>query len=244
LILNKMTEVLPAIIPTSYEDLKEKMSTVRGLASLVQIDVCDGKFVSSKCWPYVGDEENNFKKILKEDEGFPFWQDMDFEADLMIQNPETEAEKWIKAGAKAIVLHYESSPKILDLVKKLRKDYGYLADSVAGIEIGLAIDIDTPNTVLDEFLKADKDSGVLVDFVQFMGIKKIGYQGQEFDEEVLTKIKALRKKYPSVVISIDGGVNFDNNKTLIKVGANKLISGSAIFESENIKKAIEEMSKT
>jgi len=236
-----MTEVLPAIIPISYEDLKEKMSVVRGLTSLVQIDVCDGKFVSSKCWPYVGDEENNFEKILKEDEGFPFWQDMDFEADLMVQNPETEAEKWIKAGAKAIVLHYESSPKILDLVNILRKDYGYLADSVAGIEIGLAINIDTSNTVLDEFLKADKDGKVLVDFVQFMGIKKIGYQGQEFNEEVLKKIKTLRKKYSDIIISIDGGVNFDNYKDLIKAGANKLISGSAIFESENIKEAIKEM---
>ena len=236
-----MTEVLPAIIPISYEDLKEKMSVVRGLTSLVQIDVCDGKFVSSKCWPYVGDEENNFEKILKEDEGFPFWQDMDFEADLMVQNPETEAEKWIKAGAKAIVLHYESSSDIIELIKRLRKDYGYSADSIAGIEIGIAINIDTPNAVLDEFLNADKNGRAFIDFVQFMGIKKIGYQGQEFDEEVFKKIKALRKKYPSVMISIDGGVNFDNNKALIKAGVNKLISGSAIFESENIKKAVEEM---
>ncbi len=236
-----MAEVLPAIIPISYEDLKEKMSIVRGLTSLVQIDVCDGKFVSSKCWPYAGDTENDFEKIVGEDEGFPFWQDMDFEADLMIESPEIEVEKWIKAGAKAIVLHYESSPKILDLVKKLRKEYGYLADSVAGIEIGLAINIDTSNEVLDEFLKADKEGKILIDFVQFMGIKKIGYQGQEFDEEVIKKIKTFRKKYKNIIISIDGGVNFDNNKALIKAGVNKLISGSAIFESEDIKEAIKEM---
>jgi len=239
-----MTEVLPAIIPESYEDLNCKMSTVKDIVKLVQIDICDGKLVPSKSWPYVFDEENHFEKITEEAEGFPFWQNMDFEADLMIKNPETEAEKWIKAGAKAIVFHIESSPKILDLIKDLRKTYGYSGDSLVNIEIGIAFNINTPNENLDKFLEKNTDGRMLVDFVQFMGIKKIGYQGQEFDEEVLKKIKALRKKYPSVIISIDGGVNFDNYKDLIKAGANKLISGSAIFESENIKKAVEEMSKT
>ena len=236
-----MTEVLPAILPESYEDLNCKMSTVKDIVKLVQIDVCDGKLVPSKSWPYVFDEENHFEKITEEAEGFPLWQDMDFEADLMIKNPETDAEKWIKAGAKGIVLHIESSPKILELIKDLRRTYGYSGDSLVDIEIGIALNINTPNENLDKFLEKNTDGRMLVDFVQFMGIKKIGYQGQEFDEEVFQKIKALRKKYPKVVISIDGGVNFDNNKALIKAGANKLISGSAIFESENIKKAVEEM---
>jgi len=236
-----MVQVLPAIIPESYDDLKDKMSIVSGLTPLVQIDICDGKFVPSKGWPYIGDGENDFEKILKEEEGFPLWQEMDFEVDLMVKNPETEAEKWIKAGAKAIVLHYESSPKILDLVKKLRKDYGYSEDSVAGIEIGLAIDIETTNSVIDEFLKEEANGKVLIDFIQFMGIRKIGYQGQEFDGETILKISDLREKYPEIVISVDGGVNFDNYKDLVKAGANKLISGSAIYESENIAEAIKEM---
>ncbi len=238
-----MTEVLPAILPESYEDLNCKMSTVKDIVKLVQVDVCDGKFVPSKSWPYVFDEENHFEKITEEAEGFPLWQDMDFEADLMIKNPETEAEKWIKAGAKAIVLHIESSPKILELIKDLRKTYGYSGDSLVDIEMGIALNINTPNEDLDKFLEKNTEGRMLADFVQFMGIKKIGYQGQEFDEEVLKKIKALRKKYPSIMISIDGGVNFDNYKDLVKAGANKLISGSAIFESDNIKKAIEEMKK-
>ena len=169
-----MIEVLPAIIPESYEDLSYKMSLVKNFVKLVQMDVCDGKFVPSKCWPYVGDDENHFEKITEEDEGFPFWQNMDFEADLMIKNPEGHT---------------------------------------------------------------------LADFIQFMGIKKIGYQGQPFDEEVLKKIKDLRKKYPDITISVDGGVSFDNYKDLAKAGANKLISGSALYESENIKEAWEEMEK-
>ena len=108
-----MTQVLPAIIATSYEDLCDKMSVVKGIVDLVQIDVCDGKFVPSETWPYIGDEENHFEKIITEEqEGFPFWKDMYFEADLMVSNPKESAEKWIIAGAKAVVLHFESSPNI------------------------------------------------------------------------------------------------------------------------------------
>ncbi|MBA4319529.1 MAG: hypothetical protein C0412_14095 [Flavobacterium sp.] len=236
-----MTEVLPAIIPESYEDLNCKMSAVKGIVKLVQVDICDGRFVPSESWPYVGDDEGYFEKITEEEEGFPFWQDMDFEADLMIKNPEVEAEKWIKAGAKALVLHIESSSKILELVKDLRKTYGYSGDSLVNIEIGIALNINTPNETLYDFLEQNTQGRMLIDFVQFMGIKKIGYQGQEFDEVVLKKISDLRKKYPDVVISVDGAVNFDTYQDLIKAGASKLISGSAIYDSENIKEAIEEM---
>ncbi len=236
-----MIKVLPAIIPTSYEDLNCKMSIVKDIVNLVQIDVCDGMFVPSKSWPYAGDDGDHFKKITEETEGFPFWEDMDFEADLMVKNPEESAEKWIRAGAKALVFHIESSSKILDLVKDLRKTYGYSEDSIADIEIGIALNINTPNEVLYDFLEQNSQGRTLADFIQFMGIKKIGYQGQEFDGEVFKKISDLREKYPDVAISVDGGVNFENYKDLIKAGANKLISGSAIFDSENIKEAVEEM---
>lgn len=236
-----MVEVLPAIIPESYEDLSCKMSAVKGLTKLVQVDICDGKFVPSKSWPFIGDNENHFEKMMQEDEGFPFWENMDFEADLMIKNPEETVEKWIKIGAKSLVFHIESSTKILELVKDLRKTYGYSEDSLSSIGIGIALNIDTPNEVLDAFLEKNYEGKTLADFIQFMGIDRIGYQGQEFDEKVLEKISDLRKKYPAVLISIDGGVNLDTAPDLIKAGANKLISGSAIYESENMKEAIEQL---
>jgi len=236
-----MIEVIPAIIPESFEDLKEKMSLVKGLVQTVQVDVCDGKFVPSKCWPYKNDD-GEFEKILHEDDGFPFWQDMDFEADLMIADPENGgAEDMIKAGAKRIILHIESSRKLLDFVKKLRKEYGYFGDSAVTVEIGIGIGVDTDNALLDPYLDDNGEGRALADFVQFMGIKKIGYQGQEFDPEVLTKIRDLRAKYPDTVIGVDGGVNFENAHDLAEAGVNKLVSGSALYGSDDIKEAIEEM---
>ena len=238
-----MTEIIPAILPESFDELKDKMALINGLNGIVQVDVCDGKFVSSKSWPYVGDYDAMYGRIISEDEGFPFWESIDFEADLMVLNPEEVVDSWIKAGARRIVLHVESSKFLLVFLEEFRKKYGYFGESAFSVEIGIALNIDTPNEDIYPFLEANKEGRSLADFVQFMGIQKVGYQNQSFDETVLGKIHDLRQKYPGTIISIDGGVNFDNAKDLINDGVNRLISGSAIFESEDIKEAIEEFRK-
>jgi len=236
-----MIDIIPAIIPESFDDLTEKMAEVRDLVKVVQIDVCDGKFVPSKCWPYVADD-GEFAKIIGEEDGMPFWQDLDFEADLMISDPEKGgAEEWIKAGAKRIVLHIESSKKLLEFTKKLRAEYGYFGEAAVTVEIGIGVNIDTPNESLAPYLDADKDGRTLADFVQFMGIDRIGYQHQAFDPRVVDKVRELREAYPDAVISVDGGVNVDNAKDLAEAGVNRLVSGSALYGSDDIKEAIEEM---
>ncbi len=232
-------EIIPAIIPQSLEDLKDKMSLVDGLVPVVQIDICDGRFVTSKSWPYVHDDDEDFKKILDEEEGFPFWESLDFEAHLMIHNPEDFVHDWIRAGAKRIVLHIESSDSLHDLVKNLRDEYGYVGDGAVDIEIGIALKMETSNEELYPFLDKDENGKSLADFVQFMGIDHIGYSGQSFDEEVLNKISALREEYPEVIISVDGGVSDDTAPELKDAGANRLVAGSAVYESENIVAAIE-----
>ncbi len=172
----------------------------------------------------------------------PFWESLDFEADLMVSNPEKSAHDWIKAGAKRIIIHIESSEFIYDTIKELREEYGYPGENAVDVEIGIGINIETPNEDLYKFLDKNEDERSLADFVQFMGIDKIGYQGQSFDDEVLDKISSLREAYPNVIISIDGGVNFENAKDLVEAGVNRLVSGSAIYDSGNIENAIEELS--
>lgn len=236
-----MVEILPAIIPESFEDLQDKMSVVNGLVETVQVDICDGKFVPSKSWPYIHDREGEFQKLIHESDGFPFWDSLDFEIHLMVEEPQTVAEDWIRVGAKRIVLHIESSHDILNFVKKLRDEYGYSEGSVFSIEIGIALKMETPINLLDVFLTPDASGKTLIDFVQFMGIQKIGFQQQGFDDAVLEKIQDLRKKYPTIPISVDGGVDFENASALVDAGATRLVSGSALYESEDIKEAIEEM---
>ena len=240
-----MIEIIPAILPKDLEDLRDKMAQVSGIAPLVQIDVCDGKFVPSKSWPYVKGGMDEFSRIIAEDEGFPFWDSLDLEIDLMVRKPEEVVDGWIRAGAKRLVLHIESAPNILETIEKLREEYGTAKEESFGLEIGVALDIRTPNEEVFEILDmVDADGDSIIDFVQFMGIDNVGFQGQEFNDQVLEKISDLRDLYPNIPISVDGGVSFDNAADLISAGATRLISGSAIFETGDIAEAIHNMANS
>jgi len=53
-------EIIPAIIPKSFEHLKSQLALVKGIVHLVQIDITDGIFAPTKTWPFV-EEDINFE---------------------------------------------------------------------------------------------------------------------------------------------------------------------------------------
>ena len=105
-----MLEIIPAILPKDYDDMKDKISLVRGIVPLAQVDICDGVFVPSKTWPFSteGLHDFNFLKILNEEEGMPFWEDIDFELDLMVADAVSNFDIYTKLGARRIVFHLEA----------------------------------------------------------------------------------------------------------------------------------------
>lgn len=233
-----MIEIIPAIMPDSYSDLVVKATRVRGVVPLAQIDIMDGIFVASKSWPYrtAGEaNDSHFLAMSAQDDVLPFFDELDYELDLMIAEPEKHIDEWLPLGASRIIFHIES---IKDHDLFFKHDFFVQgAREIGGkpvIEVGLAIDPQTPLEAIDPYIAK-------VDFVQCMGIAKIGYQGQPFDERVLTHINSLRVKYPNLPISVDGGVNFESAPLLRAAGANRLVSGSAIFGSEDIPGAIEKL---
>jgi ribulose-phosphate 3-epimerase len=231
-----MTEIIPAIIPKSFFDLKDKLGLVAGLVSTAQVDILDGKLTPTTSWPYLKANDPDFLRIAKEEEGFPYWEELDFECDLMILNTEETVPLWISAGAKRIVVHYESfnsAHEVLDFVRNFTEKFGR-GDSFFITELGVAINILTPNDFLKPLIP-------YIDFVQFMGIAEIGIQGAPFDGRVLDKIRALRNTAHNLPISVDGGVNLDSAPKLIGAGASRLVSGSAIFNSDNIADTIDEL---
>ncbi|MDP2704848.1 MAG: hypothetical protein U1D31_01755 [Patescibacteria group bacterium] len=227
-----MREIIPAIIPKDFYDLQAKMSLVRKFVPLIQIDVMDGKLTPEPSWPYNVSYDKDFQEIAKEKKGFPHWEGMDFEADLMVLNPFTLWQDWFNAGAKRIIFHIESKTNWPLLIEEFKK-HSVGKDLPFYTEIGFAIDIGTPNEVLSPII-------VDADFVQCMGIEHIGFQGEPFDERVIEKIKQIKKSYPEILISVDGGVSLDSAEKLISAGADRLVAGSAIFGSENVEETIEE----
>ncbi|MFA6463569.1 MAG: hypothetical protein WCV55_01030 [Candidatus Paceibacterota bacterium] len=222
-----MLEIIPAILPKSFEDLKTSLERVLNLTGSVQIDIVDGKYAGKPTWPFVGDN-GEFKAMQREELGFPFWEEFDFEIDLMCEDPFSYVKDWITAGAQRIVFHVETLDFDNDrlALEQLRSE--------GLIEIGMAISIDTENEKLDELIP-------YADFIQIMGINEVGFQKKPFDKHCVDKVRFFRDHYPELSISVDGGMNPDTARLVIDAGANRIIAGSYIFGSSDPQESIENL---
>lgn len=217
-----MKEIIPAILPENFKDLNGHIEALEGSVRTIQVDVCDGIFVPNKCWPFKNDS-GELEKIISQDEGLPSWETLDYEVDLMANNPQEMAEKWIQAGAKRIIFHVESSG-VKEAIDFLKKEHKYSKEDDL-LEVGLAINIDTPISALEDYIQD-------VSVVQCMGIARIGFQNEKFDEKVIGTIKEIHERYPDVLISVDGGVDFENAQKILDAGASRLIAGHSVFQGE------------
>lgn len=134
-----MVEIIPAIMPKSFSDLEDKISQILGVVEVVQIDLMDGKFVPSSDWPYSSNDSVP--------ESLPNINEIDFEIDLMIENPVDVASAWASAGAKRIIPHLKSLKNPVEDLLNLKYD---------GVELGLAINTTTPNEKLEELIYLGK----------------------------------------------------------------------------------------
>ncbi len=218
-------EIIPAIIPKSFADLEDKLGSLAKRASLAQIDVLDGSLTSPSAWPYqsASKPDRTFEAIVKEDKGFPFWQDIEFEAHFMVRGPERLAADWISAGASRIIVQIEGTQHL-----------GKVIEAVSGrVPIGVSLAVDTPSDAIKTFASD-------VEVIQCMGWKfsHLGKQGEPLDPAVFEKIRGLRRDFPEVIISVDGGVTLENFRDLAAAGAERFVVGSAIWESGNPREAL------
>ena len=215
-------EVIPAILVQDFQQLQELVQSVSSETKKVQVDVVDGVFVRGRTWPY-GSGQAGFDKIVAEEQGMPLWETIDYEFDLMIDHPERDIAKFVQAGAHRIVLHAASEgvhEAFQALISTREEDGGY------AVEVGVALLPTVQPEELDPF------EGQF-DFVQVMGISRIGRQGEPFEKHALFLVERLRRRYPGLIIQVDGGITHENIQALVHAGANRLVVGSAVFKAEN-----------
>ena len=183
-------------------------------ADMYHLDVVDGEFAPYKTIDYKYFDQLREKSNLL------------FDAHLMVANPEKVVDKYIKAGADMITVHYEAFQEEKDLINLLKKIKR--KDKM----VGLAIDFPTKIKVIDSFLP-------YLDLVLLLAVKA-GKSGQEFNESVISKIKYVRSKDEKILISVDGGINPENAKKCVRAGADILCAGAYIYENETFE-AIEKL---
>jgi len=140
---------------------------------------------------------------------------------IMVSRPEQWVKDFAKAGANQYTFHFEATEDHGKLIKSIRDQ---------GMKVGMAV---KPDTKLEAFGHLVPE----VDMVLVMSVEP-GFGGQEFMPQTMSKVEALRAKYPSLDIQVDGGVNVDTIDTCAKAGANVIVSGNGIFKHKDPKVAI------
>ena len=132
-----MSEIIPAILEKDFNEIKNKLGVLHGRAKTVQIDFCDGVFVPSQTWPFSsgGLDDADFHKIVNEEEGLPYWQEFDFEFDLMVADAVENFDIFMKLGPKRIIFHLLAQKNLEDFTHFLEGLDMYIRDN---IQIGLA----------------------------------------------------------------------------------------------------------
>lgn len=214
-----MINIIPAIIPERVKDLKEKVGFVAREVDFVHIDMCDGKYVPNVSWPYAHDW-NDFDQFENEEEGLPNWEQVEYEIDLMVAQPKIAMERWIRAGAASFIVHAENLKEGFDELLAIAHE----GLCTLGIAFLPTTDISKDEKYKEYILKAD--------FVQCMGIARIGYQGQDFDERVFDQIERVLEIKPDAIVAVDGHVDLDNIADLYDAGVTKFVMGSAIYNED------------
>jgi pentose-5-phosphate-3-epimerase len=234
-----MNQIIPAILPKSREELVEKLNKLleAGYSGKIQIDVCDGIFVSSKTWPFTEREnmqDYEFWNIIENDlELKELLSKFEIQLDLMIENPNTDLSFLNSFSPNDIVFHLDSIDNEelgVQITNSLGK-INWLDPQKLIFAFSVGTDLEKFNYWYDEFrFKCRK--------VQIMGIKEIGNQGEPFNSDVIGYIQTLKEKYPGIEIQVDGSVNTETIGILESTGATRFICGSSVFGGDVVENIV------
>lgn len=207
-----MSEIIPAIIATSYEDLEAKVRKLEPYTDRVQLDIMDGKFVPEKTI-------SGYEELAK------LQTSLQFDVHLMIEDPASQMFEWYQRGVgNSFFIHAEVQNGLKDLFEQLKLNLK---------STGLVFNPETRPEDFQDLLKS-------VDYVQFMTVHP-GKYGGEFLPEVLGKVSDFRDQHPQIPIVIDGGMNPETGREALLAGASYLVVGSYLQNSADIGTAIQAM---
>ena len=211
--------VSPSLLSCDFANIQRDVEMLNNSqADWLHIDVMDGVFVPNISFglPIVEAMKRHAKNPL--------------DVHLMIVNPDQYIADFKKVGADYLTVHFEACTHLHRTIQLIHQHE---------MKAGVALNPHTPVEVLSEII-CD------LDLVLIMSVNP-GFGGQKFIPQAVEKVKKLKnliqQSGSKALIEIDGGVNLETGKLLADAGADALVAGSFVFNSESPSATISSLKK-
>ena len=201
--------IAPSVLSADFGNLERDCQMINDSeADWFHIDIMDGVFVPNISFgmPVLKSINLHAKKPL--------------DVHLMIVDPDRYIKTFADLNAKSLTIHFEVCNHLHRSIQEIKNN---------GMNAGVALNPHTPVSVLDSIIND-------IDLVCLMSVNP-GFGGQKFISNTFKKTQQLKElinsKGSNTLIEIDGGVTDRNAKELIKNGADILVAGSFVFNSNN-----------
>jgi ribulose-phosphate 3-epimerase len=206
--------VSPSLLAADFGNLEKAVLMVnKSEADWIHLYIMDGVFV-----PNISFGFPIIKYIRKA-------ADKPLDVHLMIVDPDRYLERFAEAGANNLTVQYEACTHLNRTVTEIRN---------LGMRAGVALNPHTPVLLL-------KNTLPFVDMILIMTVNP-GFGGQSFIIDSYNKITELRKMIDAggykILIEVDGGIDTTNAAKLIRSGADVLVAGNSVFNSDDPVKTI------
>jgi len=209
--------IAPSVLSCDFANIQRDVEMINNSsADWFHVDVMDGVFVPniSFGFPVIQAIKKHAKKPL--------------DVHIMIVNPDQFVEEFAKAGTDILTVHYEACAHLHRTIQLIKSH---------GMKAGVALNPHTNVNVLEDVI-------VDLDLVLIMSVNP-GFGGQKFIENAIEKVKKIKEliksKNSKALIEVDGGVNLETGAKLVKAGADALVAGSFVFNSENPTQTIQSL---
>jgi ribulose-phosphate 3-epimerase len=209
--------IAPSILSANFASLGDEIRKVEEAgAHLIHVDVMDGHFVPNiTVGPPV---VRSIRKVTR----------LPLDVHLMITDPDKYIPAFVEAGANMLTVHAEATVHLDRTLNFIRSQ---------NVLVGVSINPATP-------LSAVEYAAGLADMLLIMTVNP-GFGGQQFIPYTVEKIRHARQMIEErnfrCVIEVDGGIDSATAPTVVKAGAEVLVSGSAIFHTADPARKVKEL---
>ncbi|MFN8441517.1 MAG: ribulose-phosphate 3-epimerase [Caldilineaceae bacterium] len=201
-------KISPSILTADFGHLAEQIQQAEaGGADYIHLDVMDGNFVPNITFgpPLI----SAVRKVTK----------LPLDVHLMVHEPDRYLADYRAAGADIITVHVEACLHLHRTIQNVIEQ---------GCKVGIALNPATPIEAVREVIP-------YIDQVLVMTVNP-GFGSQKFIETMTSKMRRMRHMVhefnPMCDIEVDGGIHQNNIADIISCGANVIVVGSAVFNSQ------------